>query len=105
MAAKKTTKRRASGLGKKGTTQVKSKRLKTTSGFGNKGVVIITGLRGGSLIDIFGERTGKKQTNKGLIRDKKRLALGAGKRRSRKGNVYYETRKNRSDVGTSKGWL
>lgn len=73
-------------------------------GVGNKGVVIITGLRGGTLTELYGKRTGT-QTKKGMSRDKKRLALGPGKRRSRSGKIYYESRKNRSDVGTSKGWL
>jgi hypothetical protein len=31
-------------------------------------------------------------------RDKKRKALGPGKRRSKNGTIYYENRKNRSDV-------
>lgn len=34
-------------------------------------------------------------------RDKKRDALPAGKRISKTGKVYYEYRKNRSDVGIS----
>lgn len=33
-----------------------------------------------------------------MARDKKRKALAPGKRRSKKGNIYYENRKNRSDV-------
>lgn len=33
-----------------------------------------------------------------MSRDRKRKALAPGKRRSKKGNIYYENRKNRSDV-------
>lgn len=33
-----------------------------------------------------------------MARDKKRKAIAPGKRRSKKGNIYYENRKNRSDV-------
>jgi hypothetical protein len=33
-----------------------------------------------------------------MARDRKRKALAPGKRRSKKGNIYYENRKNRSDV-------
>ena len=32
------------------------------------------------------------------VRDKKRKALAPGKRISKKGNIYYENRRNRSDV-------
>jgi len=39
------------------------------------------------------------KTNK--ARDKKRKALKPGKRISKTGNVYYEYRKNRSDLGKS----
>lgn len=34
--------------------------------------------------------------------DKRRHALAPGKRRSKSGHIYYERRKNRSDVGK---WL
>jgi len=40
-----------------------------------------------------------RQTGKSdMARDRKRKALAPGKRRSKKGNIYYENRKNRSDV-------
>ena len=40
-----------------------------------------------------------KQTGSSSIeRDKKRKAMQPGKRRSASGRIYYETRKNRSDI-------
>jgi len=33
-----------------------------------------------------------------MVRDRQRKALAPGKRRSKKGNIYFENRKNRSDV-------
>jgi hypothetical protein len=44
-------------------------------------------------IKVSGQ-TGKSKT----AADKKRTALKPGKRKSRSGKIYYETRKNRSDV-------
>jgi len=46
-----------------------------------------------------------KQTGKqpNLIVDKSRKAMQPGKRISRTGNIYFESRKNRSDVNPSKG--
>ena len=35
---------------------------------------------------------------KDIIRDKGRLAMPSGKRISKYGNIYWETRKNRSDI-------
>ena len=32
------------------------------------------------------------------VNDRKRMALAPGKRISKNGNIYWETRKNRSDV-------
>lgn len=45
-----------------------------------------------------------KQTGerKSLVRDRGRLALNAGKRISKTGKIYWETRKNRSDQANSK---
>jgi len=45
-----------------------------------------------------------KQTGKqpNLMVDKSRSALQPGKRVSRTGNTYWETRKNRSDVSSAK---
>ena len=41
----------------------------------------------------------KKQTGKSNISlDKARFALPAGKRKSKTGKIYYEYRKNRSDI-------
>jgi hypothetical protein len=40
-------------------------------------------------------QTGKRESLKG---DKKRKALPPGKRISKSGNVYYEYRRNRSDL-------
>lgn len=40
-----------------------------------------------------------RQTGKSdMSRDRKRKAIAPGKRRSKKGNIYYENRRNRSDV-------
>ncbi len=48
-------------------------------------------------------RKGDHQTGKSNIaRDKKREALMPGKRISKTGKIYYEFRKNRSDLGNSK---
>lgn len=44
------------------------------------------------------KQVGKSDT----LRDKERKALLAGKRISKSGNVYWETRKNRSDAKDSK---
>jgi len=43
------------------------------------------------------KQTGKKQTSKALNYDKKRKALPPGKRKSKSGKIYIETRRNRSD--------
>ena len=42
-----------------------------------------------------------KQPN--LMVDKSRRAMQPGKRTSRTGNTYWETRKNRSDINPGKG--
>lgn len=41
--------------------------------------------------------------NKSLIKDKKRSALSPGKRMSKNGKIYYETRVNRSDLNHKLG--
>lgn len=51
------------------------------------------------VLKIVGFQTGKR---KSPILDKKRRAMRPGKRRSKRGKIYYETRRNRSDL---KGWL
>jgi len=44
-----------------------------------------------------------KQVGKtNIVRDMKRKALRPGKRISKTGKVYWETRKNRSDAGNSR---
>lgn len=44
-------------------------------------------------------RAKHKQTGSSSIeRDKRRKAMEPGKRRSASGRIYYETRKNRSDI-------
>lgn len=48
----------------------------------------------GITIKYEDSRTGKTQRN----RDKKRKALPPGKRISKRGNIYYEKRRNRSDL-------
>jgi len=47
-------------------------------------------------------QTGKR---KSLKRDKKRKALPPGKRKSKTGKIYYEYRRNRSDVKKKIGWI
>lgn len=44
----------------------------------------------------------KKQTKKGLAKDKRLKAKHPGKRISKNGNVYYEYRANRSDKNRTK---
>ena len=46
------------------------------------------------------KQTGKKPN---LMVDKSRKAMQPGKRISRTGKIYWESRKNRSDVNPSKG--
>jgi hypothetical protein len=41
-----------------------------------------------------GEQTGKSD----IKRDRKRKAMPPGKRRSKTGKIYYESRRNRSDL-------
>lgn len=48
----------------------------------------------GTTIKYEDSRTGKTQ----MIRDKKRNALLPGKRISKSGKIYYEKRRNRSDL-------
>jgi len=43
-------------------------------------------------------RSTRQTGSSNMARDRKRKALAPGKRRSKKGNIYYENRKNRSDV-------
>jgi len=43
------------------------------------------------------KRTKKKQTKRGLLQDQKLRAKKPGKRRSKSGKYYTETRENRSD--------
>lgn len=45
----------------------------------------------------LGKLRRKKQTKKGLAADRRRKAEGPGKRRSRSGKIYYESRINRAD--------
>ena len=44
------------------------------------------------------KQTGKR---KSLKKDRQRLAMKSGKRKSKTGRVYYETRRNRSDLPKS----
>ena len=48
----------------------------------------------GRVLKVSKNRTGTSKT----ARDQVYLALPSGKRESRNGNIYYEYRKNRSDV-------
>jgi len=43
-------------------------------------------------------RSTRQTGSSDMSRDRKRKALAPGKRRSKKGNIYYENRRNRSDV-------
>ena len=49
----------------------------------------------GRVLKVSKHRNGKSDTK----RDQVYLALPPGKRESKDGNIYYEYRKNRSDVG------
>ena len=49
----------------------------------------------GRVLKVANHRTGKSDAQ----RDQMYLALAPGKRESKNGNIYYEYRKNRSDVG------
>jgi len=49
----------------------------------------------GRVIEVSKHRIGKSN----IPRDHLYLALKPGKRKSRYGHIYYEHRKNRSDVG------
>jgi hypothetical protein len=42
---------------------------------------------------------------KSLKADKRRKALPPGKRRSKSGKIYYERRRNRSDLKRKSGWI
>ena len=43
-------------------------------------------------------RSTRQTGTSNMVRDRKRKALAPGKRISKKGNIYYENRRNRSDV-------
>jgi len=47
-------------------------------------------------------QTGKR---KSLALDRKRKAKLPGRRRSRSGRIYYEYRRNRSDLKRKSGWI
>ncbi|GBE19889.1 MAG TPA: hypothetical protein ENG87_02490 [Candidatus Pacearchaeota archaeon] len=46
-------------------------------------------------------KIGKQHGRTNIVRDKKRKALMPGKRISKSGNIYYENRRNRSDLKDS----
>jgi len=46
------------------------------------------------ILKVIGKQSGVR---KSISRDRQRKALPPGKRRSRTGRIYWETRKNRSD--------
>ena len=56
------------------------------------------GQHGRNVLKATYKQTGTSSTN----RDKKRKAMQPGKRRSASGRIYYETRKNRSDLRGSR---
>lgn len=59
-----------------------------------KGGKIVRKKRRRRVLKILKRQTGKR---KSISADRKRKALAPGKRRSRTGKIYWETRKNRSD--------
>lgn len=52
---------------------------------------------GGITLESTGRQTGTNKGGKGKKADKRTAALTSGKRLSRNGKIYYESRKNRSD--------
>jgi len=53
---------------------------------------------GGTILKKSKRQVGKPVSIK---KDKEWAALAPGKRRSKKGNIYYEYRANRSDLGSN----
>jgi hypothetical protein len=49
------------------------------------------------VLKVLDYQTGKRIS---LRRDRKRKALPPSKRRSKSGRIYWETRRNRSDLGS-----
>lgn len=54
------------------------------------------------VLKIKRKQSGKRYS---LSADKKRKALPPSKRVSKRGKVYYEYRKNRSDLRRKSGWI
>ena len=81
---------------------VATKKAKGTKAKGKKGKVkvkVLTKVKGPAVLKASKHQIGTTNEK----RDKSRKAMKPGKRVSKKGNIYYEYRRNRSDKSPRKG--